>query len=117
MLARNASTEGNELTLQPTRAEIEQETQTVEKDIADLQKERESRNAQQADDQRGINKQQKNVERYLAKRQVLLHRKDECNQKIRDLGVLPEEAFAATTATTEKVRRAAASLNSRVVLG
>jgi structural maintenance of chromosome 3 (chondroitin sulfate proteoglycan 6) len=34
----------------------------------------------------------------------LLHRKDECNQKIRDLGVLPEEAFAETTAATEKVR-------------
>lgn len=92
-------------------AAIEQETETVNKDIADLEKEREKRDTQQAEDQQGISKQQKSVERYLAKRQVLLHRKDECNQKIRDLGVLPEEAFAETTATTDKVRRESISLD------
>lgn len=59
---------------------------------------------QQADDQRNIAKQQKTVERYLHKRQVLLQRKDECNKNIRDLGVLPEEAFVETTASSEKVR-------------
>lgn len=48
---------------------------------------------QQAEDGRTINRQQKTTERYLAKRQMLLSRKDECNRNIRDLGVLPEEAF------------------------
>ena len=40
-----------------------------------------------------MSKQQKTTERYLAKRQMLMTRKDECNRNIRDLGVLPEEAF------------------------
>ena len=53
--------------------------------------------AQQAEDSRGVSKQQKNTERYLAKRQMLLTRKDECNRNIRDLGVLPEEAFEKYT--------------------
>ncbi|KAG6844405.1 hypothetical protein H0H87_007164 [Tephrocybe sp. NHM501043] len=48
---------------------------------------------QQTEDSRTINRQQKTTERYLAKRQMLLGRKDECNRNIRDLGVLPEEAF------------------------
>ncbi|KAF8756610.1 Structural maintenance of [Rhizoctonia solani] len=48
---------------------------------------------QQVEDSRGISRQQKSTERYLTKRQVLLTRKDECNTKIRDLGVLPEEAY------------------------
>ena len=40
-----------------------------------------------------MSKQQKTTERYLAKRQMLTAKKDECNRNIRDLGVLPEEAF------------------------
>ncbi len=52
---------------------------------------------------RGISKQQKNTERYLTKRQLLLNRKDECNRNIRDLGVLPEEAFEKYT--SEKLDR------------
>jgi structural maintenance of chromosome 3 (chondroitin sulfate proteoglycan 6) len=47
----------------------------------------------QTEDSRTISKQQKTTERYLAKRQMLMNRKDECNGYIRDLGVLPEEAF------------------------
>jgi len=52
---------------------------------------------QQAEDSRSVTKQQKTTERYLAKRQMLLGRKDECNRSIRDLGVLPEEAFEKYT--------------------
>lgn len=57
----------------------------------------------QAEDSRGVSKQQKNTERYLAKRAMLLNRKDECNRNIRDLGVLPEEAFEKYT--NEKLDR------------
>lgn len=61
---------------------------------------------QQAEDTRGVSKQQKNTERYLAKKQMLLSRKDECNRNIRDLGVLPEEAFEKyTTERLDRVRR------------
>ena len=48
---------------------------------------------QQTEDSRLISRQQKNTERFVAKRQILLTRKEECNRNIRDLGVLPEEAF------------------------
>ena len=62
---------------------------------------------QQAEDSRSVSKQQKTTERYLAKRQMLLGRKDECNRNIRDLGVLPEEAFEKYT--NEKLDRVRAA--------
>lgn len=71
--------------------------------VASLEKEREKKDGQQAEDGRTIQKQQKTVERYLAKRQVLTARKDECNKNIRDLGVLPEEAFIEQSASSDKV--------------
>jgi structural maintenance of chromosome 3 (chondroitin sulfate proteoglycan 6) len=59
----------------------------------------------QRDDTRAFSKQQKLAERYLAKRQMLSSRKDECSRNIRDLGVLPEEAFEKyTKEKSEKVR-------------
>ncbi|KAG0656747.1 Structural maintenance of chromosomes protein 3 [Rhodotorula mucilaginosa] len=91
--------------------EVEQETERVNKEIVEAEKERETHESQQTADQRNIDKQGKSVERYLAKRQLLLHRKDECNQKIRDLGVLPEEAFAETTAATEKLLKKLRKVN------
>ncbi len=78
----------------------------VEKLTNQLQEERstlEKVQNQQADDSRGVSKQQKNTERYLAKKQMLVNRKDECNRNIRDLGVLPEEAFEKYT--NEKLDR------------
>jgi len=42
---------------------------------------------------RAIMKVQKNAERYLTKRQTLTARKEECSVAIRDLGILPDEAF------------------------
>jgi structural maintenance of chromosome 3 (chondroitin sulfate proteoglycan 6) len=85
-------------------------TQGLEKDsdqlIVELQELRttlESIQNQQAEDSRSVTKQQKTTERYLAKRQMLIGRKDECNRSIRDLGVLPEEAFEKYT--NEKIDR------------
>jgi structural maintenance of chromosome 3 (chondroitin sulfate proteoglycan 6) len=58
----------------------------------------------QREDTRAFSKQQKLAERYLAKRQMLSSRKDECSRNIRDLGVLPEEAFEKyTKEKSEKV--------------
>jgi structural maintenance of chromosome 3 (chondroitin sulfate proteoglycan 6) len=78
----------------------------VEKLTSELQEHRSSLERvqnQQAEDSRGIARQQKNTERYLAKKQMLMGRKDECNRNIRDLGVLPEEAFEKYT--NEKLDR------------
>ncbi|GAA6010091.1 hypothetical protein JCM11491_005863 [Sporobolomyces phaffii] len=91
--------------------EIDRESEQLSKESADLEKEREKRETQQLDDQRTIARQQKNVERYLAKRQILIQRKDECNKNIRDLGVLPEEAFIETSASSEKLLKKLRKVN------
>lgn len=57
-----------------------------------------------------MSKQQKNTERYLAKRNMLMNRKDETNRSIRDLGVLPEEAFEKYT--NEKSDRVIVTISS-----
>lgn len=62
-------------------------------EVQELRKNLEKVQGQQTEDSRTMSKQQKTAERYIAKRQMLLTRKDECNRSIRDLGVLPEEAF------------------------
>jgi hypothetical protein len=48
---------------------------------------------EQAEDRHDIARQATSMDRYVAKRQMLSQRKEECNKNIRDLGVLPEEAF------------------------
>lgn len=61
---------------------------------------------EQLENTRAILRVQKNAERYLTKRQTLLNRKEECSNAIRDLGVLPEEAYSKYTDTrADKVSR------------
>ncbi|GLB45508.1 putative structural maintenance of [Lyophyllum shimeji] len=72
---------------------MEKESEDLTVKLQELRTSLEKVQMQQAEDSRTINRQQKTTERYLAKRQMLLGRKDECNRNIRDLGVLPEEAF------------------------
>ena len=90
-------------------AETEKELEKANTQLQEQRQKLESLQSQQAEDVRGISKQQKNTERYLAKRQMLLNRKDDCNRNIRDLGVLPEEAFEKYT--NEKVNRVCSYLN------
>ncbi|KAF8636227.1 hypothetical protein AX17_003713 [Amanita inopinata Kibby_2008] len=73
--------------------EMEKESDDVTAEIQELKSSLEQLQNQQTEDSRHISRQQKTTERYLAKRQMLLARRDECNRNIRDLGVLPEEAF------------------------
>ncbi|SPO29665.1 probable SMC3 - required for structural maintenance of chromosomes [Ustilago trichophora] len=72
---------------------IETELDRATQSIQDVQTTYDKTKADQAEDARSIARQQKNVERYLSKRSRLLEQRDRCNQDIRDLGVLPEEAF------------------------
>ena len=71
----------------------EKEGEELTAQVQELRSTLEKIHGQQTEDSRSISKQQKTTERYLAKRQMLTSRKDECNRNIRDLGVLPEEAF------------------------
>ncbi|KAJ3769491.1 hypothetical protein FB446DRAFT_216385 [Lentinula raphanica] len=76
---------------------LERETDNLSTELQNLNKSLEELQTQQLDDGRNITRQQKVTERYLAKRQMLVGRKEECNRNIRDLGVLPEEAFEKYT--------------------
>lgn len=79
------------------QSDIESETEKQESALRKAREQLEKVQAQQAEDSRGIARQQKNAERYLTKRQMLLGKKDEASKNIRDLGVLPEEAFEKYT--------------------
>ena len=82
---------------------MEKETDNLSSELVELRASLEKVQNQQSEDSRMNSKQQKTTERYLAKRQMLIGRKDECNRSIRDLGVLPEEAFEKYT--NEKLDR------------
>jgi structural maintenance of chromosome 3 (chondroitin sulfate proteoglycan 6) len=78
-------------------SEAEKESEKLQSQLQEEKTSLERLQSQQAEDSRGVSKQQKNTERYLAKRNMLMNRKDETNRSIRDLGVLPEEAFEKYT--------------------
>ncbi|KAF5351584.1 hypothetical protein D9758_007209 [Tetrapyrgos nigripes] len=90
--------------------DMEKESDQLSNHIQDLQKDLENVQSQQVEDSRNISRQQKTTERYLAKKQMLTGRRDECNRNIRDLGVLPEEAFEKYT--KEKMDRLVRKLHS-----
>lgn len=79
-------------------------------DLQELRSNLEKAQNQQSEDSRSVTKLQKNTERYLAKKQMLVGRKEECNRNIRDLGVLPEEAFEKYT--NEKLDRLVKKLHT-----
>lgn len=83
--------------------EAEKEFEDADKKLQAHRKSLEKIQNQQSEDQTGFSRQQKNAERYHAKKQMLSNKKDECNRNIRDLGVLPEEAFEKYT--NEKMDR------------
>lgn len=61
--------------------------------------------AQQAADTRENSKQSKNLERISAKKQILIQRRDEASTNLRNLGVLPQEAYEMYSGQrTERVR-------------
>jgi structural maintenance of chromosome 3 (chondroitin sulfate proteoglycan 6) len=67
--------------------------EAITTEVENYERELEKIQSEQSEDGRDIARQAKSMDRYLAKRQMLTQRKDECNKNIRDLGVLPEEAF------------------------
>lgn len=72
---------------------MEKEAESTASQMQELRVQLEKVQNQQVEDSRDMSKQQKTTERYLTKRQMLTSRKEECSRNVRDLGVLPEEAF------------------------
>ena len=73
--------------------EAEKGHDALGKQLQELRSTLEQLQSQQADDSKASSKQQKNDEKYHAKKMLLTNRRDDVNRNIRDLGVLPEEAF------------------------
>ncbi|TFL06816.1 RecF/RecN/SMC [Pterulicium gracile] len=90
-------------TLDKQKAETDKELDTLGAQLQQLRASLDDLQNQQTEESRNIARQQKSHERYLNKRQILNTRKDECNTSIRDLGVLPEEAYERYV--KEKVER------------
>jgi len=73
--------------------EAEKEHDALGKQLQEFRTALERLQSQQTDDNRAFSKQQKSDEKYHTKKMLLTNRRDEVNRNIRDLGVLPEEAF------------------------
>ncbi|EJD00759.1 structural maintenance of chromosome protein 3 [Fomitiporia mediterranea MF3/22] len=84
-------------TLSDKCKDMDKESDKLSVKLQELRTKLEEMQNQQSEDSKGISRQQKNTERYIAKKQMLINRKDDCNRNIRDLGVLPEEAFEKYT--------------------
>lgn len=73
--------------------ENEQQIDTTEADIANREKQRAVSETELQELARDIQKQQKRMERSIQKKSLLTTKAVECAKNIRDLGVLPDEAF------------------------
>lgn len=75
--------------LQETEAAVEQ----GRRQLSRVEQQRAERQAQQEEIARLIERYQKRMEKNMAKKSLLMEKAAECSRNIRDLGVLPEEAF------------------------
>lgn len=73
--------------------EVDQELDEAKKQLEDLERQKAELQTAQQEEARNIERQKKKIERSMAKRALLTDKAQECSRNIRDLGVLPEEAF------------------------
>jgi structural maintenance of chromosome 3 (chondroitin sulfate proteoglycan 6) len=71
----------------------EEEIDSAESEVATLEKQKAAKDAEQQEIASQIQKQQKRMEKSIQKKALLTTKAIECAKNIRDLGVLPEEAF------------------------
>jgi structural maintenance of chromosome 3 (chondroitin sulfate proteoglycan 6) len=72
---------------------LEEGITTAKQELDGLEKQRSQLQALQQDEARNIERQKKRIEKSMAKRALLQEKAAECSRNIRDLGVLPDEAF------------------------
>ena len=73
--------------------EAEKDHDTLSKQLQESKTALERLQAQQTEDGKTFSKQQKSDEKYHTRKALLIERKGDIDRNIRDLGVLPEEAF------------------------
>ncbi|KAB2580109.1 Chromosome segregation protein sudA [Lasiodiplodia theobromae] len=80
-------------TVQKRLQEADQNMDQTNAQLAELEKTKAGKQAEQEEVARAIERHQKRMEKSMAKKALLNSKNQECQRNIRDLGVLPEEAF------------------------
>ncbi|KAF9113570.1 Structural maintenance of chromosomes protein 3 [Mortierella sp. AM989] len=73
--------------------EIDNELEETGKNVTDKESRLEKLQTEQQEESRQLRKLQKDAEKYVSRRNLLLSKKEDCIKSIRELGILPEEAF------------------------
>ncbi|KAI1321428.1 Structural maintenance of chromosomes protein 3 [Mortierella claussenii] len=95
--------------------EIEEELEDTNKSVADNESKLEKLQADLQEESRQMRKLQKDAEKYVSRRNLLLRKKDDCTKNIRELGVLPEEAFEKyKNAASEKLLKQIYKVNEEL---
>ena len=80
-------------TIQKKLQETEEAMENTNRKLTELEQGRSEKYQDQEDVAQSIERQQKKMEKSMAKKALLTEKAAECSRNIRDLGVLPEEAF------------------------
>ncbi|KAI9319336.1 hypothetical protein BX666DRAFT_1458042 [Dichotomocladium elegans] len=73
-------------------AELDNEMEKKQEDVQQLEQSLEQLRELQSTVSQSVNKFEKNLEKYLLRRSLLLQRKEDCSTNTRDLGILPDDA-------------------------
>ncbi|KAF9954167.1 Structural maintenance of chromosomes protein 3 [Mortierella alpina] len=73
--------------------DIDNELEEVRKTVTEKESQLEKLQTDQLEESRRVRRMQKDAEKYVSRRNLLLQKKEDCVRSIRELGVLPEEAF------------------------
>ncbi|KAF9182630.1 Structural maintenance of chromosomes protein 3 [Haplosporangium sp. Z 11] len=73
--------------------EIDNDLEATGNDVSEKESRLEKLQTEQQDEEQQVRRMQKDAEKYVFRRNLLLRKKEECTKNIRELGVLPEEAF------------------------
>ncbi|KAF9932721.1 Structural maintenance of chromosomes protein 3 [Mortierella alpina] len=73
--------------------DIDNELEKVRKAVTENESKLEKLQTDQLEESRRVRRMQKDAEKYVSRRNLLLQKKEDCIRSIRELGVLPEEAF------------------------
>jgi structural maintenance of chromosome 3 (chondroitin sulfate proteoglycan 6) len=79
--------------IEKSLADVEEGISAAKKELDALEREKSEHQVAQQDEARNIERQKKRIEKSMAKRALLQEKATECSRNIRDLGVLPDEAF------------------------
>ncbi|KAF9173849.1 Structural maintenance of chromosomes protein 3 [Mortierella sp. AD011] len=95
--------------------EIDDELEETGKNVTDKESQLERLQTEQQEESRQMRKLQKDAEKYVSRRNLLLTKKEDCTKNIRDLGVLPEEAFEKyKNAASEKLLKQIHKVNEEL---